>query len=125
MQAVYAAFSPAGIVYTPTIDPRGTNNTGGVTADGVPVMHHIADLPIGISLSDALSSVSGFADSQKQSPATPFFAVFRTILQPASFHHTVATKSAAASDNVEWVDPVTMGILVKLAQQSKAPSPLA
>jgi hypothetical protein len=45
---------------------------------------------------------------------SPQFAVFRTILQPASFHHYVATNASATRSNVEWVDPVTMGMLVKL-----------
>ena len=37
----------------------------------------------------------------------------RTILQPASYHYQVAEEASGLAE-VEWVDPVTMGILAKL-----------
>ena len=83
------------------------------------MLHHIQDLPIGISMPDALKSVTEFAATQAQAPNVPQFAVFRTILQPASFHGDVATQSAAAAANLAWVDPVTAGMLVKLHAQQQ------
>ena len=111
-EAVYAGFSPAGVVYSAADDPRGGGNGGGLTKEGVPVMHHVTDLPKGIAMADALQQVAAYAGAQ--AGAAPTFGVFRTILQPAAFHHAVATGASAASSNLEWVDPVTMGILVKI-----------
>ena len=114
-EAHYASFSPAGVVYSAPDDPRGGGNGGGLTAEGVPIMHHVADLPVGISMADAEQQVQAYA--AKQAGTAPSFAVFRTILQPAAFHHDLATSASAASANLVWVDPVTMGVLVKLHLQ--------
>ena len=102
------------MVYTPNIDPRGPQNGGGVTKQGVPVMHHVADLPIGLSVDDGVKLVVAFAHAQNIESSTPSFGIFRTILQPAAYHHQVATTASAQAANLEWVDPVTMGMLVKL-----------
>eukprot|EP00038_Savillea_parva_P023636 m.41959 g.41959 ORF g.41959 m.41959 type:complete len:557 (+) comp6201_c0_seq1:79-1749(+) len=114
-EAIYDAFSPAGIVVSPNQDYRGVGLGGGVTPRGTPVIHHVTDLPGG----NATAAAIVVADIVELTPRfKPQFAMFRTILQSATFHADVATiateRVAARLRQLVWVDPLTLGALVKL-----------
>jgi hypothetical protein len=111
-EAIYSSFSPDGIVITANKDPQGADNSGRVTAEGMPVMHHVSDLPGG-DVAKAAAVVVAIA-KPGAAKRVPQFMVFRTILQPASFHDQVATAASEAVPEIEWVDPVTLGKLVKV-----------
>jgi hypothetical protein len=115
-EAMYAVFSGAGIVLSADKDRKNPHsNTGCLTDQGVPVMHHVSDLPPGTSVGAAAGIVAQLAVHQAAHPAVPEFGVFRTILQPAQYHADVAAAADKLAANVVWVDPVTMGQLVKIA----------
>ena len=118
--AMYAAFSTAGIVTSPGKDMLPITPFGGrLTREGVPVMHHVTDLPTGISMSDALQHVASFVKGRPSGECV--FGVFRTILQPAQFHDQLALSAASQSQSpsLVWVDPATMGALIRIRVQEK------
>jgi hypothetical protein len=112
-EAIYDGFSSAGIVVSPNMDHRGTSLNGGVTVAGTPVMHHASDLPNG-DVDGSAKIVAGIVLGA--SATVPQFAMFRTILQTASFHADVAIAAGklVGTRSLKWVDPLTLGALVKL-----------
>jgi hypothetical protein len=139
-EEIYSSFSPGGIVLTANIDPQGGANDGKVTAQGVPVMHHVSDLPGGdvkkatavvvsiakprrpnvggtklaLGAEHGTTSEDGADEDEVGATKLPQFMIFRTILQTAQFHDDVAVAASAAVPELVWVDPVTLGALVKV-----------
>eukprot|EP00041_Stephanoeca_diplocostata_P023877 m.595310 g.595310 ORF g.595310 m.595310 type:complete len:861 (+) comp22400_c0_seq6:200-2782(+) len=109
-EAMYDVFSPNGIVVSLNEDWRGAASRGGVTSGGTPVMHHVMDLPGGDPGTATKNVVAFVAVQPKEHPT---FAVFRTILQSATYHYTVATDAAKQATSLVFVDPLTLGALVK------------
>ena len=146
--AMYDQFSPDGIVLSAGRDAaHGSSNAAHATAGGTPIFHHLCDFPPGMSVANAANVVAQFAHSSAcrggvgggsagnvrangtagcgaaggggvGGPTGPTFGVFRTILQPATYHYHVAEAASAAAANLVWVDPVTMGILAKIELES-------
>ena len=93
-------------------DTFGPNNTAHATKGGTPIFHHLQDLPKGMAVADAVNQV--IERCGKVVSIVPTFCIFRTILQPASFHYQVAKAASEVAPNLVWVDPIAMGILAKL-----------
>lgn len=122
-EAIYDNFSPAGIVVSSAQDHRGPSLKGGVTAAGTPVIHHVADLPGGNVSAAAQMVADTVTHASRQQPQ---FAVFRTILQTADFHVDVANaaENLVRGLSLKWVDPLTLGALVKLEVEAQNGSSL-
>jgi hypothetical protein len=86
-------------------------------------MHHVADLPGGdvakatavvVSIAKPKAAARATTGDHAEGGTPPQFMVFRTILQTASFHDQVAVAASAAVPELVWVDPITLGALVKV-----------
>ena len=123
--AMYHSFSPDGVVVTTGHDVPGMTKYQGEAwcdAEGTPVMHHIIDMPSNLTL--CAEQVAGMVAADRkiarlQHPfepdhQPPMFYILRNILWKAS--HMVdaaAAISAAVEGGIEFVDPYTLGLLVK------------
>lgn len=102
-EAMYATFSPSGMVLTPYIDPDQSN----LHAYGkMPIFKHISD--VGGDPSAAANTILQYA-----SPYTKFY-MFRTVLQNASYHYEVSQQVKAKTNQFEFVDPYTLSVLAKV-----------
>eukprot|EP01065_Artemidia_motanka_P001885 TRINITY_DN10876_c0_g1_i1.p1 TRINITY_DN10876_c0_g1~~TRINITY_DN10876_c0_g1_i1.p1 ORF type:complete len:629 (+),score=121.55 TRINITY_DN10876_c0_g1_i1:49-1935(+) len=113
---MYQSFSPDGVVITTGQDPTDASKSQGrawVTAGGIPVMHHVTDLPA--SPSDAASTIASIVsgDSRLRKAGTPTFYFLRNILKSATYMAETAKQATAKNAKITWVDPYTMGLLVK------------
>ena len=131
--AMYATFSPDGVVVTTDHDPHPTGvyekENGGAWclptqtaaasgAGGLPVVHHVVDLAGGLNASAARRQIAQIvaADRSKADMlGRPAFYVLRTILKTAAFMVDVALGAQADVANLTFVDPYTMGLLVRCA----------
>jgi hypothetical protein len=121
----YDHFSSDGIVITANQDLAGASNHAHATIGGTPIFHHLSDFPPGLSVEAAAKQVVGFAAAAAARSA-PQFGVFRTILQPATYHYNVAAAATAtAGDGLVWVDPITMGVLAKIELAADAAATVA
>ena len=124
--AMYDSFSPDGVVTTTGHDPHFLpgmqgkeiyeKENGGAWCDknGTPVMHHVTDLPAKVS--DAAASITSIIAVDKKKVdmrGQPSFYFLRNILKPASYMVDVANAAMAADKQLVFVDPYTMGLLVK------------
>ena len=124
--AMYDSFSPYGVVVTTNHDPvperRGDNGAAGVDDAGTPIMHHVTDLPGNVAT--AISTIAGIikADRMKGAgegageaagAAGASFYILRNILQTATYMVDVAEGAMEVVPGLLFVDPYTMGLLVK------------
>ena len=124
--AIYDSFSPDGVVVTTGHDPHFSpgapagnmyeKENGGAWCDkgGTPVIHHVIDLPG--TVSDAAGSITKIIAADKQKldmRGQPSFYFLRNILKPASYMVDVANAAMAEEESLVFVDPYTMGLLVK------------
>ena len=105
----YARFSPDGIVGQ-KIPPQGVHR-------GV-MPYTRMKLDLHGSPEDAGAGIAGMAGING-----PKFMFIRTILKSPSWHQAVMDAARAAEPNVEFVDPYTFFLLLKMHEQDKADAP--
>lgn len=115
--AMYNSFSPGGVVITTGHDPVDNDANGKAWVDlgGTPVMHHVADLDA--NFTKAAITIQGIvaADRPKLGGQATFY-ILRNILKAAGYMVDVATTTKHLVPDAEWVDPYSMGLLIKQAQ---------
>ena len=101
----------------------GNRGPGITLYDGVPVLSGVMDTMCSdplctwggeLDVKSASSKAIGFAQDQ-QKHDQPMFRSYRTILCPTANMNAVAKASSAAMANLEWVDPVVMAELARIA----------
>eukprot|EP01062_Namystynia_karyoxenos_P015563 TRINITY_DN15648_c0_g1_i2.p1 TRINITY_DN15648_c0_g1~~TRINITY_DN15648_c0_g1_i2.p1 ORF type:complete len:465 (+),score=139.35 TRINITY_DN15648_c0_g1_i2:561-1955(+) len=115
---LYESFSPGGVVITTGVDPTGARKHQGaawLTAGGMPVMHHVTDLPA--ATKDAAEVVKNIVrgDAAMRASGKPTFYVLRNILKTASYMADVAQQAKGLDSSIRFVDPYSLGLLAKLA----------
>jgi hypothetical protein len=120
---MYTSFSPDGVVVSTDHDPHQhdtppcfeQNNGGGwVLNQSLPVLHHVGDFNANASanaqyLKSMVDKDATAPDMQHRSS----FYVLRTILKSASYMSDTVEAVKKALPALKFVDPYTMGLLVK------------
>ena len=100
---MYTHFSPDGIVLSPDVDPVSGNLHA---YKDMPIFKHISD--IGGDVDGAVKTILSFASEYTK------FYVFRSVLQNATYHYTVANEVKLQAKQFEFVDPYTLSLLAKV-----------
>jgi len=119
--AMYDSFSPDGVVITTNHDATPAGKVQGAAwcdAGGTPVIHHTTDLSGNVTADIATIVTLVNADKKHfhpiSGPSKPSFYFLRNILQTAGYMlDTAEGAMAALPGDLEFVDPYTMGLLVK------------
>ena len=119
---MYASFSPDGVVVTTNHDPHKggyEGENGGAwtlrndeSSVQLPVMHHVTDLVDGNKV-DTIRSIITADRAKIDMRGRPSFYVLRTILDTARDMQSTATAAMQNITDLVFVDPYTMGLLVK------------
>eukprot|EP00658_Telonema_sp_P-2_P020009 TRINITY_DN17874_c0_g1_i9.p1 TRINITY_DN17874_c0_g1~~TRINITY_DN17874_c0_g1_i9.p1 ORF type:complete len:382 (-),score=69.03 TRINITY_DN17874_c0_g1_i9:335-1480(-) len=119
---MYDSFSPDGVVVTTGHDPTAAGKLNGaawVDGNGTAVMHHVADLPGGNASAAAAVMVELVRADRSSFRDKPSFYIFRNILQSAGYMVDAAVGAIGAmGGELEFVDPYTMGLLVKCSSKA-------
>ena len=117
---MYRTFSPDGVVVSTDHDPHSSGyeseNGGAWALKGdqslLPVVHHVVDL-VGPNKVDKFRPIVVSDRSKTDMNGRPSFYVLRTILDSAKDMQDIAISAMHEISNLTFVDPYTMGLLVK------------